>query len=55
VTGEGIENLEQFEELRALACDEGQGYYFARPAPPQELSRLLDAGGLRVDVLWRAA
>jgi diguanylate cyclase (GGDEF)-like protein len=31
VTGEGIETAEQFEQLRALGCDHGQGYYFAKP------------------------
>jgi diguanylate cyclase (GGDEF)-like protein/PAS domain S-box-containing protein len=55
VTGEGIENLEQFEELRALACDEGQGFYFARPTPGPELTRLIHAGRLTFDPLSRAA
>ena len=31
VTGEGIETAEPFEQLRALGCDLGQGYYFAKP------------------------
>jgi EAL domain-containing protein (putative c-di-GMP-specific phosphodiesterase class I) len=31
VTGEGIETAEQLEQLRALGCDRGQGYYFAKP------------------------
>jgi diguanylate cyclase (GGDEF)-like protein len=31
VTGEGIETAEQLEQLRALGCDHGQGYYFAKP------------------------
>ncbi len=30
-TAEGIETLEQLEELRSLNCTNGQGYYFARP------------------------
>ena len=33
VTGEGIETAGQLEQLRALGCDYGQGYYFARPLP----------------------
>ena len=31
VTAEGIETTEQFFLLRGLGCDEGQGYFFARP------------------------
>jgi len=33
VTAEGIETLKQLRELQSLACDEGQGYYFAKPQP----------------------
>jgi EAL domain-containing protein (putative c-di-GMP-specific phosphodiesterase class I) len=31
VVSEGVETIEQFECLRDLGCDRGQGYYFARP------------------------
>jgi EAL domain-containing protein (putative c-di-GMP-specific phosphodiesterase class I) len=34
---EGIEEPAQREALRALGCDDGQGYLFARPAPPHEV------------------
>jgi EAL domain-containing protein (putative c-di-GMP-specific phosphodiesterase class I) len=30
---EGIERADQLEGLRALNCDLGQGFYFARPLP----------------------
>jgi diguanylate cyclase (GGDEF)-like protein len=33
VTAEGIEDATQLQELRALGCEFGQGYYFARPQP----------------------
>lgn len=33
VTAEGIQTLKQLRELQSLACDEGQGYYFAKPQP----------------------
>ncbi len=34
VTAEGIEEPEQAARLRSLGCHRGQGYLFARPAPP---------------------
>jgi diguanylate cyclase (GGDEF)-like protein/PAS domain S-box-containing protein len=41
VIGEGIENPAERAELRALGCDLGQGYLFARPMAAQDLSRFL--------------
>ena len=49
VTAEGIETLEQLNELRSLECDEGQGFYFARPAPSQALERLVEVGRLETE------
>ena len=43
VTSEGIETAEQFAFLRGLGCDLGQGYYFSRPVPPEEISSWLAA------------
>jgi diguanylate cyclase (GGDEF)-like protein len=40
---EGIEALEQAERLRALGCQLGQGYYFARPLQPASFEELLAA------------
>jgi diguanylate cyclase (GGDEF)-like protein len=34
---EGVETREQLDSLRALGCDEVQGYFYARPMPPREL------------------
>jgi len=34
VVAEGIEDEHQVAELRAAACDRGQGYLYARPGPP---------------------
>ena len=39
---EGIEKPEQAELLLRLDCEEGQGYLFARPMPPEH-----------IDTLWR--
>lgn len=36
VVAEGVENATILERLRALACDEAQGYHISRPVPAQE-------------------
>ena len=41
VIAEGIETSEQYGFLRAQNCDEGQGYFFGRPMPPEALAKLL--------------
>ncbi|MBV8496338.1 MAG: EAL domain-containing protein, partial [Gammaproteobacteria bacterium] len=41
VVAEGIEGWPQLEKLRALGCQYGQGYLFARPAPAQDCLRYL--------------
>jgi diguanylate cyclase len=38
---EGIEDSEQFERMRELGCELGQGYYFSRPLPAEEIEPLL--------------
>ena len=45
VTAEGIECELQAEILRDVGCDLGQGYHFARPAPVDELVKLLAGPG----------
>ena len=35
---EGIESAAEFERVRALGCDLGQGYFIARPAPPDDIA-----------------
>ncbi|HEY7132135.1 MAG TPA: diguanylate cyclase, partial [Candidatus Limnocylindrales bacterium] len=44
VVAEGIETAGQSARLRELVCDRGQGYYYARPQPPDALTALLAAG-----------
>jgi EAL domain-containing protein (putative c-di-GMP-specific phosphodiesterase class I) len=41
VVAEGIENEEQLSLLRSYHCDQGQGYYFSRPVPAEQLAALL--------------
>ena len=41
-TGEGIETEAQFDRLRSEGCDEGQGYYFAKPAPAREVPTMIE-------------
>ena len=38
---EGVENKKQAEQLKEMGCDMAQGYYFARPLPPEALSEFL--------------
>jgi len=40
---EGVETAEQCAALRFLGCTMGQGYYFAPPLAPEEVTRLLAA------------
>ncbi|HWI52217.1 MAG TPA: EAL domain-containing protein [Symbiobacteriaceae bacterium] len=41
VTGEGVETAEQIGQLRAMECERGQGFFFARPIPAREVDDLL--------------
>jgi diguanylate cyclase (GGDEF)-like protein len=41
VVAEGIETEAQFDALRAMGCDVGQGYLFARPLPAAAAARLV--------------
>jgi EAL domain-containing protein (putative c-di-GMP-specific phosphodiesterase class I) len=45
VVAEGVETARQAAELVALGCDLAQGYFFAPPAPPEELEAILQPGG----------
>lgn len=40
VTVEGVETGTQAEHLRTLGCDTAQGWYYARPGPPESLHTL---------------
>ena len=36
ILAEGVETKEQVELLRSIGCDQVQGYYYAKPMPPDE-------------------
>jgi EAL domain-containing protein (putative c-di-GMP-specific phosphodiesterase class I) len=44
VVGEGTETELQVTELTRLGCDMAQGFYFSRPRPAAEISRMLQGG-----------
>jgi diguanylate cyclase (GGDEF)-like protein/PAS domain S-box-containing protein len=41
VTAEGVETPAQAKRLHRIGCDTGQGWFFARPGPPETIDRLL--------------
>jgi EAL domain-containing protein (putative c-di-GMP-specific phosphodiesterase class I) len=46
VTAEGIETAGQLARIIDIDCDRGQGYYFARPLPPDAFEAILRRGAL---------
>ena len=41
VVAEGVEELDELEALYAMDCDLVQGYYYAKPMPPEEVPLFL--------------
>ncbi len=39
VTAEGVETLAQVKSLQNITCEYGQGYFFSRPLPPEDIER----------------
>ena len=46
VIAEGAEVVGEVECLQGFGCDQAQGYFYARPLPPDELEKLLAAENL---------
>lgn len=40
VVAEGVETREHADLLQALGCEQGQGYYFARPVPAEQIIQM---------------
>lgn len=47
VVAEGIETLEQLEQLRTMNCDFGQGFLFSKAIPSGEVANFLDSANLK--------
>ena len=45
VVAEGVENAKAWDRLRALGCDEAQGYHMGRPMPASEFHAWTQAWG----------
>ncbi|GAB6066000.1 EAL domain-containing protein [Aquifex pyrophilus] len=43
---EGVETKEEYEYLKRIGCKYGQGFYFAKPMPEEEIDKLLEEKGL---------
>lgn len=41
VVAEGIETVVQLDQLKALNCEQGQGYYFSNPVDPESATKLI--------------
>jgi diguanylate cyclase (GGDEF)-like protein len=39
VVAEGVETIANVESLRAMGCDVAQGYFYARPMPPEQFDQ----------------
>ena len=44
VVAEGVERSDQQDRLRDIACEFGQGYFFSKPVPGEEIAQLLSTG-----------
>jgi len=56
VTAEGIETERQFDLLTRAGCDEGQGYWLARPMSAACVTQMLACGPMSTQMgVWRSA
>jgi EAL domain-containing protein (putative c-di-GMP-specific phosphodiesterase class I) len=43
---EGVEDIEQQQQLRELGCDSAQGFLFGRPMSADDVEKLYESGGV---------
>ena len=51
ITAEGVETQEQLEYLQIQGCDEGQGFYFSRPVPADEITQMLNKSSQPIEAV----
>jgi EAL domain-containing protein (putative c-di-GMP-specific phosphodiesterase class I) len=51
VTAEGIESAQQLARLKALRCDRGQGFYFAKALPAEIIGAVLVGAAVHTNAL----
>lgn len=55
VVAQGVETRDQVEFLRSHACDELQGFYFTKPVPADQATRLIESQSLDFTLSGRRA
>ncbi len=53
ITAEGVETQEQLEYLQIKQCDEGQGFYFSRPVPADQITEMLENASVQMKRMAR--
>lgn len=49
ITAEGVETQEQLDYLQMQGCEEGQGFYFSRPVPPEIITKILKTSSQKIE------
>lgn len=52
---EGIETKEQMGFLRSAGCHQGQGNFFAKAMPEEEMRQRLKEGRMNLDVVYKVS